>query len=369
MCTPVSYENMFHDGMPFCQSMETKAEEFFREGKLFFFDPMTHTDICHLTAYRVASLALEQNFKKEYLVSSFLIHSASIRERKNITHLAHVLDEKRCNQFVSAKKTMEIAKGLVIKEMGSFLAESMEILLKRGDGPLVGEMANLLEGSSPEDPYPKFVGVLHLLKLLQSQPIPIILKVKVLDGTGFKVISFFVEQIADAPKPLLEEDRIRLLGRPFLVMEALASLHKPVGEFMQSRMSCCHSLFRVSSVQKHAEEEVCVHCHEGGECLEEAIHQVHHELTRLSFQDLLKAAGAAFTDECQRKGRVRVLQSGLKEEFERSLRFADEYGISRSSRPSCFMVEHMYADAALSALSLRRLVDTTPRELIAKEAL
>lgn len=369
MCIPVSYENLFQEGVSFCQSIETKAEEFFREGKLFFFDPMTHTDICHLAAYRVASLALDQNFKKEYLVPSFLIHSGSIRERKNITHFARVPDERGCNTFLSMKKTMDIAKKLVIQEMNSFLIEGFEETLPKEGESLVREMRALLERSSSEDPYPKFVGVLHLLELLQKQPIPILLKVKVLGNEGSKVLSFLVEHATDTPRPLLEEDRQRLFERPFLVMEALASLHKPIGELMRSRMSCCHSLFHVSSIQKHGEQEECVHCHEEGERLEEDMQQVCQELTRLSFQDILKAAGAAFTDECQKNGRMRVLQSGLREEFERSLRFADEHFISRSAFPSCFMVEHMYADASLFALSSRRLVDTTPKELAAKEAL
>jgi hypothetical protein len=117
---------------------------------------------------------------------------------------------------------------------------------------------------------------------------------------------------------------------------------------------------------RHVPSATCLLCRQGDENVEEtAVAAVCEAISKLSLEDLLSAAGAAFTHEKQQPREERLLQSALREDFGKSLKFAKDNLISIQTDQSICMVEHMYPDLGVRAFSNQRLVDTTPTEVSA----
>lgn len=357
-----SYEDIFHDGEAFKQPLETGAVTLFQRGRLYLFDPMAG-DQCHLTAYRTVQLyrhCFKNPEDRRLLCSSLLINSCFNREKKHIAVVAGVENEKGCACFLTSKKVAKIAKQVVAQDIRAYIRHE---LARFPSEALLQEVQETLDGCS----YPKFAGVKLLMKQLSADPVPVVLKIKVLCPSGNHLVNFVVYRPEETFRLPTANDGQKLQDEPVLVVEGLSVLNRPVKEVMSNRPSCCHSLIQHSSIKPHPVDKECYYCRSGNKEGLQTVLDVSKAITGLNLQQLLFAAGAAFTNEVQPEGREKIMKSPLKEAFEVSLAFAKGRGISISSQKSICMVEHVYPDLGVRALSQQRLLDTTPSEVMQRE--
>ena len=350
-----SYEDVFREGLAFKRPLENGAVSLFRQGRLYLFDPMAG-DQCHLTAYRTVQMYRRQEVDRQQLCLSLLINSCFNREKKHIAAVAGVENVGDCTRFLTSKNATKTAKQVVVQGIHVYIRQE---LARFSSEPLLQEASDL-DGCS----YPKFAGVKLLIKQLNAEPVPVVLKIKVLCPSGNGLVTFVVYRPEETLREPTAVDEQTLRDEPVLVVEGLSVVYRPVGEVMNDRPFCRHSLIQHSAIKPHPEAEECLYCHKGNEGGKQAVAETSAALKGLSFQQLLSSAGAAFTNEVQPKGRERILQSPLKEDFEQSLMFAEDHFISVSNRRSICMVEHMYPDLGVRALSKQRLLDTTPSEVM-----
>ncbi len=356
-----TYADIFLDKPELQRPLEDGAVDLFRQGHLYLFDPMAG-DQCHLTAYRIIQLYRQQRFDRPMLCTSFLINSCFTREKKYIGALARVEDQSGCNGFLNTKGLSATVKQVVVQDICSYIKQEME----RFSVPLLQKDAESLNGCSSGKGclYPKFVGVKLLMQQLNIDPVPVVVKIKVLCPSGNHMRKFVAYRPEEMLRELARGDEERLRDQGVLVVEGLADLDRPITEeLLKSRSACPHCLFQHSNIKPHKNEEHCPHCLQGGEEAPSQVAYICEALTKMSFQDLLTAAGAAFTHEVQSSGEKRILQSELKNDFVHSLEFAEDHLISLTNRTSICMVEHMYPDLGIRSLSDRRLVNTTPKEV------
>ena len=349
----ISYREIFDSRPAFQVSVEEKSKELFAQGHLFLFDPMTNTNQCHLTAYRAATSDTSRQEDLEYMTAAFIITSVFNRERGLISQISGV-DRRVFNQCLNSR--IAEVKSVVASGVNRFIEESIRRLGTEGGG--LDEVRSV--SCEQQVDFPKFAGVVLLMKHLQNDPLPVVVKVKVVCEQGFHIIALLARTVNE---PLKEIDGIELdRDCPVLVIEAIANRFENVEKVLAERRGCAQSLFRSSSNKRG--EHRCRLCSVCSDSSCGNVKSVTEKLERLSIPQLLKAAGAAFTVENQEKGSEILRNSSLNRDFEENIAFAREQGISVSGLPSICMVEHMYADIEKSACRPKRLLDLPPQQVL-----
>lgn len=362
----------------FLELIERKAIQLFENGQLVFFDASTSNNQCHLVAYRVALLYQTHLKKQDYkmgtrfLVLCFLLSTCFKRNKKLLSDLLipeSTESKKSLNKFINLKDVESAAKQTLVLEIHQFVIDSLKRVNSQENSAVIHELAEMAEENDRIDgiiTYPKFAGVLLMDKLAEEAQFSFTKKVKLVCQRGVHTSIYSFHQGTDAPEKA-----------PHILIEGFASLGGRPQDYLDARRQCPNGLFSTSDAKKNhaADCHGCTPCPEDN-CTKPALHEEVFIGLNLSPLAILKAAGADFTKQVQPGLFAKYFDPAkdnpkypeLRKLFAEHIEAAQTMGLSLETGKN-FVIEHCYPDLGKYALTGKRLLDTTPEEVIRQRGL
>lgn len=383
--------------------LEDKAMTLFQQGQLSYFDALGGNNQCHLVASLISTiyqqhvngeLDLKKGGRKpenRLLQLSFLISSIFFKQKTDTLKLLFPeqslqslkLKAKDLSHILSAPAVLQESKRLlslhiktyILKIFDSLPSSSSEKSALMQELKVLAEKEELFYGSKKGKElycYPKFSGVLVLMELLQTSPVPLLFKTKVLCEHGYRLKSYACLNGNDVLKPLETID-LKGSNSPCLIIEGFSVPNRDLNmkDYGEIRAFCPHSLLRKTGTT-HKIDTACKAC---TPCKEERC-QSHQQVSETIEQfaltgfKLLHLVSADFTADCQPEYHTRFFKKAsnypiLTSLFEEALQKSSEYGLS-SKAPFTFLIEHLYANSIEHAKKPARFLDAPGIEHVKK---
>jgi hypothetical protein len=369
------------------------AYKLLASGQLLLFDGMTQNNQCHLNALCVAGLHRKllsqeplQRSEDQFITMNFLLASCFQRNKALIFEMIPSVSKntprgKLLNEFVNSSAVLGKAREHLVQAIDAYTKKILNRLINNGKSNLLNELGRLCEagdrapvGNGRVLTYPKIAGVVLLLEELKREPIPVILKIKFICTHGIHLKTYFVDS-KDQSITRLDQKRLEALltsslsNESFMVIEGFAISHKGVSEYIEKDRQHCPGFF--NKVKKHLPCGTCTPCTPDHACSESLLHDERILGISQVFNHVLLAAGAGFMESLQKDYVAKYFGPNpeigsfpqLQKIFRSHLHFGAENGLSESNG-STLIVEHLFADAGRYALSIKRLVDTSPEVVV-----
>lgn len=288
---------------------------------------------------------LYQNYRKHHPHSSNVTKEEREKEKQQMMRLGKDLLTQTLQE--SRKQNLENSLFSYIDQKGS---PDIRELGKRSDLVMPGQRLRT---------FPKYAGISLIGKIQATIPssCPIVVKIKYVDSINSHVEVLYAKNWDSPAKPLLESTEIDLKA-PAIVIEGV-SLPKGTSyqAYQEVAKHCPHQLLLRDRKNVHSEETQCPCCHFSKVGKEWKIPLPEEPIGRI-----VQKIAAAFQYAYQPT--LPLTEEGMERDFHE----AENLGLSYAN-PSLFVIEHIHTDQVEKAISLARLLDLTPQNVLRREAL